>query len=366
MVGSSNPNSQEKMVGLASMIIGVLLLLMVISWIYSTVTKGKRDCNTMNKIYKDFPLIKSMNMTNTDFNYNLRDYYVKTAYNCCAPGNYKNSFVNVCALKDCIRQGARCLDFQIYSLNESPVIAVSSVEDFNTKESYNSIPFATAMKVVNDYAFSGSNCPNPADPLILHFRILSKNTSILDDMAEDLYNTLESKMLGSEYSYEYGGKNLGIVPLKNFQGKVIIIVDNNYTKAVGSKFDEYVNIASGSVFMQASRYYDIKYTPDMTELIEFNKKQMTICLPDISTSPINPSSSLAMKYGCQFVAMCFQNFDSNMEYYDLFFDNEGSAFALKPESLRYIPVEIDVPDPPPQSYSYEPRTVSSDYYNFNI
>ena len=114
------------------------------------------------------------------------------------------------------------------------------------------------------------------------------------------------------------------------------------------------------------RYYDVKYTPDMTELQDYNKKQMTICLPDISTSPINPSSSLAMKYGCQFVAMCFQNFDSNMEYYDLFFDNEGSAFALKPENLRYIPVEIDVPDPPPQSYSYEPRTVSSDYYNFNI
>ena len=60
---------------------------------------------------------------NKQFSYNLRDYYIKTAYNCCTAGEYKNDFVNVCALKNCIRQGARCLDFEIYSVKGSPVVA---------------------------------------------------------------------------------------------------------------------------------------------------------------------------------------------------------------------------------------------------
>ena len=85
--------------------------------------------------------------------------------------HYKNSFVNLCALKNCIKQGVRCLDFQIYALNNDPVIAVSSVGDFNTKQSFNSIPFANAMNIVDNFAFSGNKCPNPGEPLILHFRI---------------------------------------------------------------------------------------------------------------------------------------------------------------------------------------------------
>ena len=55
-----------------------------------------------------------------------------------------------------------------------------------------------------------------------------------------------------------------------------------------------------------------------------------------------------------------------MEYYDLIFDEAGCAFVLKPSDLRYIPVEIAIPDPPPKEYSYEPRQISSDYYNFSM
>ena len=89
-------------------------------------------------------------------------------------------------------------------------------------------------------------------------------------------------------------------------------------------------------------------------------------MPDLSADADNPSASLAMKYGCQMVAMAFQNFDTNMEYYDEFFDNEGSAFVLKPASLRYVPVTIDMPPPPPKAYSYKERSVESDYYSFTI
>ena len=50
--------------------------------------------------------------------YNLRDYYIKTAYNCCCGGEFKNDYVSTDALKKCISQGARVLDFDIYSIND--------------------------------------------------------------------------------------------------------------------------------------------------------------------------------------------------------------------------------------------------------
>jgi hypothetical protein len=73
-----------------------------------------------------------------------------------------------------------------------------------------------------------------------------------------------------------------------------------------------------------------------------------------------------MKYGCQFVGLSFQNFDSHMEFYDGMFDDAGAAFILKPAELRFIPVTIQLPDPPPVEYSYEERPVKSDYYSFTI
>ena len=52
----------------------------------------------------------------------LYDYYIKTAYNACAGGSYKNDFVNICNLKAILKQGVRCLDFEIYSVDDKPPV----------------------------------------------------------------------------------------------------------------------------------------------------------------------------------------------------------------------------------------------------
>jgi len=366
-LGLTGAERDAKLIKLIILIIGGLIVFIVVAWIYSKLTLNDANCSVMNTLYEDFPLIRTINPNNEQFSHNLRDYYIKTAYNACCAGTFKNDFVNLCALKNCIKQGARCLDFEVYSVNDKPVIATASVNDFTVKETYNSIPFVSGMETIRDYAFAGSTCPNPGDPLIVHLRIMSKNKPIYATMANDLYNTLERQLLGSRYSYENQGKNLGLVPIGNLMSKVIIIVDKTNALFEDTPLDEYVNIASNSIFMRAIRYSQgTKYAPDMQEVIEFNKKNMTICLPDLSIDPKNPSSSLAMKYGCQMVAMAFQNFDANMEYYDEFFDSTGSAFVLKPAQLRYIPVTIPVPPPPPEKYSYKERPVKSDYYSFTI
>ena len=82
---------------------------------------------------------------------------------------------------------------------------------------------------------------------------------------------------------------------------------------------------------------------------------MTITLPDESSDNKNNSVDLAMAYGCQMVGVSFQNFDTNMEYYTKKFDDSGSAFILKDEKYRHIPLFIAQPPLQDPNNSYETR-----------
>ncbi len=340
------------------MIIIIGLLFFIISfWCFNKLSLNTNNCNNLKAIYSGFPLISSISASNPTYQYKLRDYYVKTAYNCCSSGNFKNDFVNLCALKNCIKQGARCLDFEIYSVNAVPVISVSSKNDYTVKEAYNSVLFSDAMTVISTYAFSGGTCPNPNDPLILHFRIMSNNAMIYEQMADIIYNTLENQVLGKHFSFENDGLNLGSYPLSRLMGKVVIMVDKSNPLYTSTALNEYVNIASNSVFVRKLRYTDVKYCPDANELIYYNKQNMTICLPDMSASNTNYSPALAMSYGCQFIGMSFQNFDPFMEYYTQMFDDNGSAFILRPEMYRFIPLFIVKPAPQDPNFSYADRVI---------
>ena len=102
------------------------------------------------------------------------------------------------------------------------------------------------------------------------------------------------------------------------------------------------------------------------ELTEYNKRDMTIVLPDKGVSPNNPSGYLCRAYGCQMVAMRYQLVDNFLMENTLFFDNCGYAFCLKPADLRYEPVTIPTPTPQNPAYSYKTRTSKTDYYSFKF
>jgi hypothetical protein len=118
--------------------------------------------------------------------------------------------------------------------------------------------------------------------------------------------------------------------------------------------------------MRGYNYYDVKNNPDINELTEYNKRNMTIVFPDKGVNPSNPSGTLCRALGCQMIAMRYQMVDNFLMENTAFFDKCNYAFCLKPPDLRYTPVTI--PDPTPQNpnYSYATRTVSTDYYSLNI
>jgi len=349
--------------------IGLVIAVVVCAVLYvrNKLTLKNRDCNALEKKYKSFPTLASVPSDGTGtYGHNLRDYYIKSAYNCCNPGTMADTWVDTCALKNAIKQGARVLDFAIYSVNNSPVIASSTSDSYDVKDTYNSVPFKTAMEAVNNFAFSGSSCPNSNDPIILHFRIMTKHQPIMATIAKTLHNVLGRRLLGSKYSHENQGNNLGAMPLRNFLGKVIIAVDRSNPIFEHTSLDEYVNISSGSAFMRCMRDKQIKFTHDTQELITFNKKNMTLVLPDLGDESPNPSAALTMQYGCQMNAMSYQFPSANLDHYNKLFADAGHAFILKPADLRFVPTTIAVPPLPPASHSARPRESKTDFYNFVI
>ena len=348
------------------MIIGIILIIFIGYIIYLSRLQNS-ECNYMNNLYSSVDgNIRPITSSDPDCSGNLQDYYVKTAYNACSGGSYKNDFVNICNLKAVIKQGVRCLDFEIYSVNNQPVVSTSTSDSYYVKETFNSVNFSSVMDTIRNYAFSGSTCPNPTDPILINLRCKSNNQEMYSKLA-DIFSSNTDIMLGPEYSYEASGTNLGNTPLMSLQNKVILIMDRSNPAFVeNADLLEYVNLASNSVFMRGYDYYNIKNNPDINELTDFNRQGMTIVYPNNEINPANPSGMVCRASGCQMVAMRFQYVDNNLMENALFFDQTGYAFALKPADLRYQPVTIPAPTPQNSDYSYATRNVSTDYYSFNF
>lgn len=369
------------------------VLIALIFWVFGVFQLANNNCDRLKDVYKNELAPISPISNDSIFDNPIYDFYIKTAYNCCSGGNFKNSFVDsnmtdppFCALKTCIQQGARCLDFEVYSVNQEPVISTSSINSYNIKETFNYLNFADAMTFVSENAFSVSDSPCWSDPLFLNFRVMSNlpNNPIYPKMATALLNAFQDRLLDTKHNLMNSCESIGKMPLSNFKGKVISIIDphtydilkticppiqncenipgnqsNNNNEEVGQKEGdrsvsqcqspnllEFLNMHSGSPFLHTFRVKDILLT-DTNQLKYQNKTLMTILLPNFQQDSKNFNPSLGFTSGCQFVGMSFQNFDTNLEYYTLFFNKAGYSFAFKPANLRYIKVTTPAPAPFP-------------------
>ena len=301
--------------------------------------------------------------------YPLRNFYIKTALNCCCLGEWKNGYVDISALQYAIAQGYRCLDFEIYSLNDLPIVAASSqLNNFRHTETFNHLDFMEVCNTINERAFSLA--PNSNDPLLINLRIKSKNTNnVFIERIIECIQKFENRLLEPEYNYEFGGQNLGMIPIKKFMGKVIIMVDvSNPIVKNGCKdktspncLHQYINIGATSPFMHVLKYeLQVKNAPNMQELIEHNKKYMSIVFPD-PPFETNVNFHAAKIFGCQLVGMMPLIKDDNLKKYNQVFNTAGCAFKLKPPELCYQPVVIKTPTPQNPDLSFAPRENQTDY-----
>jgi len=315
--------------------------------------------------------ITGVGRSDSRYNYLFRDFYIKSSYNSCSTGQFKNDWVDLCALTNVIKQGYRALDFEIYEVNDHAVVATSNSPKFTEKGTYNSIPIQEVMELIASKAVSNSmttdTCPNAFDPLILHFRIKSKNLDIYNQIADAIVQHLGSSLLSNAHSYENNGLNLASEPLNTLLGKVIIMVDkveSNHIRA--TKMEELTNMMGNSAFLHSLSYNDILFTPDMDEMIDYNRKNMTFAYPNLSHKSDNATSHKIMNFGVQMVAMCFQTQDVHLKTYTKTFDDHGFAFQLKPAELRYKVVTAEEPKKISEDLSYGYKNYETNHYNFNL
>lgn len=325
-INTSLDNSYQRFLMIA-FILGIIVFIIYAIYLYRRKSRG---CDYMNSLYPKIEgYLRSINTADKECHGKLFDYYIKTAYNACSSDN---DFVNICNLKAVIKQGVRCLDFEIYSVNDSPVVATSASD-------HNSIPFDSVMDTIRNYAFSGSTCPNPTDPIFIHLRCNSKNRKLYSKLT-DVFKKNMDILLGPEYSYSSKGDILGKTPLLSLRNKVVIIMERaNDVFLHNESLMEFVNMVSNSMFMRKYRYDGIKNAHDNQELIRFNRTGMTIVLPNKG----NPDSRLCRESGCQMVAMRYQLSDEMLVNNTKYFSRKGYAFVLKPRNLRYIAIKSKVP-----------------------
>ena len=110
---------------ISKMILGFILLLVILMIVYIIyLTKlPTKQCDYMNNLYSTLDgNLRSISSSDPDCSGNLNEYYIKTAYNACSGGSYKNDIVEICNLKAVLKQGVRGLDFEIYSIDNQPVL----------------------------------------------------------------------------------------------------------------------------------------------------------------------------------------------------------------------------------------------------
>lgn len=288
------------------------------------------------------PLFDNSNST-------LINYYVKSAYNCCCGDGYRNNFVDLYALEKVIGNGCRFLDFEVYSYNNDPIVASSTAGNNNIKETYNALLLKDVLNKTTETAFDETKTICANDPLILNFRIMSTNLTMLEKIG-DLFEEYLDRSINSNFSLLKVYKDSAIknVKMKDLYRKIIIICDFNpdaniiiNTKL--EKLAKYINLKGKGLDCKIYRYETISTKgQNNINFIQETQRSFTIVLPNVLDNSIdNFDYSISYTSGCHAICMKHQNLDTNLQTYNSIFSGTNKfSWKQKDQALLNI-----APDP---------------------
>jgi hypothetical protein len=313
---------QYKYYILLFMVIGIIVvLLFYVSYKFGL---KSQNCTTITK--KSDTL--NISEINSDFNKPLSSYFIKTAYNCFCSGKFKNDYVDLCALQNCANYGVRALDFQIYSLNNKPIISASTVNSNKYKEIYNYIPFYSGMQNVKKH-FLNTIHTNSQDPLFLIFRLYTTNSGVYDIMGDTLNELFGyASAEGNRIYIKSLNETLDQILLASLMKKVIILVDATHgdpAKFNSSKLHLYTSMTMGTQTNKIYRENDVinAISHNSQKLIDVSNN-LNIVYPNLEYSNSNYDFvTTGINNGISFIGMNFQRNDTYLKEYNnsLFFNN---------------------------------------------
>ena len=83
--------------GIFISIVCIILFICIIVYIIENINFIDNKCNKFDLYYKDKPPLSSIkyNQDVMENNIYLRDFYIKSAYNCCSLDSFKNSYLYI-------------------------------------------------------------------------------------------------------------------------------------------------------------------------------------------------------------------------------------------------------------------------------
>lgn len=313
-------------------------------------TKSLTDMKKLNYEFKDKPSIAPLTLN--DYNRvnknelftTLIDYYVYGSFNSCCTGEVINGYVSLEALKTVIDLGVRLLDFEIYFKNGNVVVAAGR-NNIYMKDTYNELEVGTVFSEIKKRALRGIQ--NSSDPLILNFRIVSKNPNVFHILEKKIMKHFSDFLVDKNIPVENSKKNGNVfnTPFKNLKNKVIIFVDDPYKNAsenVG--FMELVNACTDSDKCKGKirlyNDYQIQNEGSPSTYISETKENFLITTPNVMGK--NSKWRMHHRYGVQGVLMNFGGgyHDDELKGYMLKFLDKQKSFILKESKLRKRPATV--------------------------
>lgn len=309
----------------------------------STLTK---DISVYSSVVKPMPLTcPNSNLTT--------DYYVAGSAYSNLPTDTVYGYVTADAISKVIEGGARIVEFHVYEVNKSPVVGIA---DESTKKmlTYNTSPFEDCCLAVANSAFKVTS------PFMLSLVFHTDDNLVINKCADIMKNTLRRFMLDSSFSYQR--KNIALEPICSLLGKLVIVSGEHHK---GNGMDELVNLSWSSSLCRRLTYTQASQTYDHDELITYNRRNITIVVPDVNTTSMkNQNPEICFSYGCQWVLMNYGSPDDAMEIYTGRFVD--SSFIVKPDELRYKPVKYKAPAPQNPNVSFQPKRMKSPLFDYTI
>jgi hypothetical protein len=346
-------------------IVYLLSIVFIIIFTYSLylrkeLTKEAGNLKEMKKlIYEDEITITQL----ADYDYTkqingkkttLLNYYVYGSVNSCCTGEVINGYVSIEALKEVINLGVRLLDFEIYFKNGQVVVAAGR-NNIYMKDTYNELEIGTVFAEIKKLALG--SVANKSDPLILNFRIVSKNPNVYHILEKNIMKHFSDYLVDKRLPKQ-NKRNEGTAlttPLENLINKVIIFVKDDYKLFEENPgFKELVNASTngnptGGTKIAVYNDYQIQNEGSPDAYINEAKTSFLITTPN-TMGKGNSKWSMHHKCGVQGVLMNFGGgyHDDQFKNYRNKFLKEQKAFILKPVELLKRPettFEIDEQNP---------------------
>lgn len=344
----------------------LLSIIFIIIFTYSLylrkeLTKGENSLITMKKIPEgdENSIIALENsdytLTGSDgLEYGLIDYTVYGSFNSCCQGEVINGHVSIEALQEVIKQGVRLLDFEIYFKDGKAVVAAGR-NNVYMKDTYNELEIGTVLAEVKKLALGG--VANSTDPLILNFRIISKNPNIFHILEKKIMKHLSGHLVPLHLTKDITDRNILKTQFINLKGKVVIFVNDKYTNNFkdNKNFFELVN-AHGKQGKKGLLKYVTDYgvqnegSPSLY-IEEMKETKFGITTPNVLSS-INSKWKMHHDCGFQGVLMNFGINDDNLKSYRKKFLDAGKAFVLK--DIKIMRKRRTVTMPEAQNESVDP------------